>query len=57
MNLRKKFNGESVGFEDKFVKIGEIDIVISSTSAQNYIIHKSDIKTIMPLRKYRPIFL
>lgn len=54
--LAQKFNGESVGFEDKFVKIREIDIVISSTSAQNYIIHKSDIKTIMPLRKYRPIF-
>lgn len=51
-----EFNGIAVPFEERFEKMAEADIVISSTGAQNYVITADDVKNIIRKRKGRPIF-
>jgi glutamyl-tRNA reductase len=51
-----EFNGVAVPFDERFERMAEADIVISSTGAQNYVITSDDVKNIIRKRKGRPIF-
>jgi glutamyl-tRNA reductase len=54
--LAHEINGEAIEF-DKFIDIlDQIDIVISSTGAPDYIVTYEQIKNIMQNRKYKPMF-
>ncbi len=56
VNLAEKFKGQSVKFEEMELILQEVDIVISSTGATQYILNKNQIKQIMRTRKNRPLF-
>ncbi|MCX7832447.1 MAG: glutamyl-tRNA reductase [Actinobacteria bacterium] len=51
-----EFNGIAVPFNERFEKMAQADIVISSTGAQNYVITADDVRNLMKKRKGRPIF-
>lgn len=55
--LAKEFQGTAVNFENLKEQLIKTDIVICSTGAPNYVITSQMLKEIMPLRKYKPIFL
>ncbi|MGC9062949.1 glutamyl-tRNA reductase [Calditerrivibrio sp.] len=56
LQLAKEVNGEAVPIE-KFVEyLKEVDIVISSTGAPNYMVTYEMIKNLMHIRKYEPMF-
>lgn len=56
VNLAKKFNGQPVKFEEIELMLQEVDIVISSTGAKEFILTQGQIKKIMRTRKSRPLF-
>ncbi len=56
VEIAAKFSGRAIKFDELFNILPEIDIVISSTSAPHLIIKKEDIKNLMPLRYYKPLF-
>jgi len=49
--LAEKLNGESISFELYKDRLAEFDIIISATSAENYILSYNDIKIMMKKRK------
>jgi len=55
-DLARQFNGEAVAFNDLFDRLTEADIIITSTGAQEAIIHAKDIKKVLERRKHRPMF-
>lgn len=56
-SLSDKFSAAALPFEDFRSKLAETDIIIASTGAPHCIIRKSDILSIMPKRKLRPLFI
>ncbi len=57
INLAKTLNGSALGFEDFKRELHRADIVISSTAAPNFIIHKNLVAEAIHERKNRPMFL
>jgi glutamyl-tRNA reductase len=57
VNLAGTFQGRAVRFDECFDQMVNVDIVISSTGAPRFIIHKEKMLPVMRLRKHRPIFL
>ncbi len=55
--LARDFNGEPCNFEEFPEKLKEVDIVISSTGAPNFIITPERIKDAIKARKNKPMFL
>ncbi|MGB9822205.1 glutamyl-tRNA reductase [Thermodesulfovibrio sp.] len=55
--LAREFSGSAVAFENLKEQIARCDIIICSTGAPNYVITEQMIKEVMPLRKYKPLFL
>lgn len=55
--LSVKFSATAVAFEDFRKKLADVDIVITSTGAPHAIIRKTDIATLMPKRRQRPLFI
>ncbi len=55
--LTEKFAATAVSFDEFRQKLGEVDIVITSTGAPHCIIHKADIIGLMPERKQKPLFI
>lgn len=55
--LAKEFQGTAINFENLKEQLIKTDIVICSTGAPNYVITSQMLKEVMPLRKYKPIFL
>ena len=49
--LAKKVNGEVIDFNDIKNSLPKFDIVVSATSANNYILEYADIKNMMKIRK------
>ena len=56
VELAGQFNGEAVVFGRLFDRLTETDIVITSTGAQEAIIHAHDIKEVLKRRRQRPMF-
>ncbi len=56
VTLAEKFNGKAVKFEEMEAFLKEVDIIISSTGATEFILTAPQIKGIMRSRKNRPLF-
>lgn len=54
--LAEKFNGKAVKFEEREQQLQDVDIIVSSTGATEYVLTASHVKSIMSLRKNRPLF-
>jgi glutamyl-tRNA reductase len=54
--LAKSYNGTPIRFEEVPDYLGEVDIIISSTGAPDFVIHKPQVKAVMRRRKNRPLF-
>jgi glutamyl-tRNA reductase len=56
VELAEKFGGTAIRFEEIRDYLKEVDIVISSTGAQQYVLVRDDFKGLMRARKNRPLF-
>ncbi len=56
MALAEKFHGKAVKFDERHKILREVDIIISSTGASQYIITASSVKNAMRHRKNKPLF-
>lgn len=56
LDLAKKFNGSAVSMDELVLQLESVDIIISSTGATEYILHKQDVKSVMRTRKNKPLF-
>ena len=54
--LARQFSGRAIPFETMTHHLAEVDIVITSTAAQESIIRASDIRAVLKMRKNRPMF-
>ncbi len=57
VEMAARFDGEAVRFERLLELLTQVDIVISSTGAPNFIITKNTAEAVIAARKNRPIFL
>ena len=57
MALAKCFSGEAVNFADLAIKLQEVDVVISSTAAPDFVIPADMMRQTMRRRRSRPLFL
>jgi len=57
VQLAERFGGSAVLFEQLFSHMVEVDVVISSTAASGYVIHRDPLDQVMWARKNRPVFL
>lgn len=55
--LAEEFNGKPVRFEDFIKELVHTDIVICSTGAPTYVLHKEQMQRVMKERKHRPVFI
>jgi glutamyl-tRNA reductase len=55
--LANQFNGQTVGFDQFLARMEETDLVISATSATQFIVGKTDMEQVMCLRNGRPLFI
>ncbi len=56
LELSRRFKGKAIRFEEIPECLKEVDIVISSTGAPGLILKKDQVKSIMRIRKNKPIF-
>lgn len=56
VELADKYKGTPIRFEEVPDHLSQVDIIISSTGAQDYVLHKSQVKAVMRSRRNRPIF-
>jgi len=55
--LAGKFQGEAMTFDEALDRLKDMDIVISSTGADRFVITRKDVEAAMSARKQRPLFL
>jgi glutamyl-tRNA reductase len=56
LELAERFRGTAIRFEEVRNYLKQVDIVISSTGAREYILVRDDFKGLMRARKNRPLF-
>ncbi|MFT9369829.1 MAG: glutamyl-tRNA reductase [Paenibacillus polymyxa] len=56
-DLASKFNGTPVTMEEGMNRLEDVDIVISSTGAQGYILDRNRVEASMKRRQSRPLFM
>lgn len=56
MTLAKRWNGKSAGLDEVGSLLAEVDIVISSTGATDLVVTANQVKSILKVRKHRPLF-
>ena len=56
-NLAAKFNGKSIHIEDLYQTLNKVDIVITATSSDEYIVNKHQLESVAKERDFKPIFL
>jgi len=56
VNLAQKFNGEAVKFEEREDALKDVDIIISSTGATDYVLTKDQVKKAMKKRNHNTLF-
>jgi glutamyl-tRNA reductase len=54
--LAKKFNGQALSFDEISDCLKFIDIIISSTGASDFVITRDQVKSILRVRRSRPLF-
>lgn len=57
MELATELKGEAIRFDDWATKLGEVDIVVSSTAAPHAVIHAETIRRAMERRRGHSLFL
>ena len=55
-DLARQFSGRVIPFEKMTAYLTEVDIIITSTAAQESLIRARDIRTVLKIRKNRPMF-
>lgn len=55
--LASEFNGRAVRFEDFLKELVHADIIICSTGAPAYVLHKEEMQKVMKERRQRPAFI
>ena len=55
--LAEKFNGRAVPFEEFVHHLPEVDIVLSSTGAPNFVVGVEQVRSAMKVRRQKPLFL
>jgi len=56
VTLARKYTGEAIRFEEISEKLKDVDIIISSTGAPDFVIEHGQIKAVMRSRRNRPLF-
>ncbi|MBE9504221.1 MAG: glutamyl-tRNA reductase [Proteobacteria bacterium] len=56
VNLAAEINGRSVLFENIYLDLDEVDIILSSTGSPNYIINAEQVKEALTKRRNKPMF-
>jgi len=56
MDLAEKFNGQAVKFEEREAALKEVDIIISSTGATDYVLTEAQVKQAMKKRHHHTLF-
>ncbi|THB76994.1 MAG: glutamyl-tRNA reductase [Desulfobacteraceae bacterium] len=56
VSLAQRFNGGAIKFEERVEALMDVDIIISSTGATDYVLTAPDVKKIMKARKNAPLF-
>jgi glutamyl-tRNA reductase len=54
--LAGRYNGTPIRFEEVTDYLAKVDIIISSTGAQGYVLSRAQVKAVMRQRRNRPIF-
>jgi glutamyl-tRNA reductase len=54
--LAQKFNGQALGFEERESALADVDIIISSTGATEYVLTADQVKKAMKKRQYKTLF-
>jgi len=54
--LAQKFNGQAVQFEERESVLTDVDIIISSTGASEYVLTQDQVKQAMKKRQHRTLF-
>lgn len=57
VELAERLEGRAVRFDRMREEMVSADIVISSTAAPHYVLHRNDMEELIRFRRYRPIFL
>ena len=55
--LTQRFGGEPIELDDVASKLGQADVVLSSTSAQGWLLTREQVERTLHLRRGRPLFL
>jgi glutamyl-tRNA reductase len=56
MDLAEKFSGQAVKFEERIDALKDVDIIISSTGATEYVLTKKQVKLAMKKRHHNTLF-
>lgn len=56
LELARRFNGKAIRFDEVVDTLAEVDIIISSTGATNFILTRDQVKKTIRPRKNRPLF-
>lgn len=56
-DLAKEFNGQAIKFEDFLKEMVHSDIVICSTGAADYVLHREEMQRVMKERRQKPVFI
>jgi len=56
VELARQLNGEAIRFEEIPESLKTVDIIISSTGAPDFVIHREQVKSVIRKRKNRPLF-
>ncbi|WP_462270557.1 glutamyl-tRNA reductase [Desulfobacter sp.] len=56
LELARKFNGQAVQYEERESALADVDIIISSTGATDYVLTRDQVKGIMKKRKNNTLF-
>ena len=54
--LARKFNGQAIRFEELADFVQQVDIIISSTGAPDFVLQHAQVKELMRNRRNRPVF-
>ncbi|NDY71544.1 glutamyl-tRNA reductase [Desulfobacter hydrogenophilus] len=56
LELARKFNGQAVQYEERESVLADVDIIISSTGATDYVLTRDQVKGIMKKRQHKTLF-
>lgn len=57
VELAERFSGRPIRYEDLFDRMRDVDIVISSTAATEFVVRRDDVAAVMRRRHRKPLFL